>query len=371
MSVVNQVLRDLESRQDSSRQLPLQPVAAEAGNKRGLFWLIVVVILACCLLAANLYFTPFGFQADQNIAQIKVERLTEPAAETTIPAQNSDQVLVEPKLSSNKAAEKTIVLAKTKAIQTAEKIAEDKSETLIDKAPAQATLSKIEAEPVKQITEPVKTAQTAEPAEAKPQKAPAQQQPAPVKKLSSKTALLKQLNSIKKDATLFDSAQTITSVQHLLANQPDFHAARLYLIKLLWQANDPTTAGVIDQAIESYPAVTAFQLTAGRYYLKTAQLVKAEQSLFRIKSGGSGATELLQLRAIVRQKLNKHRLAVNDYSEILKLSPDRGDIYLALGISLDALQQASQARLSFQQALKDNRLSAKQRQFIKNKINSY
>jgi MSHA biogenesis protein MshN len=192
-----------------------------------------------------------------------------------------------------------------------------------------------------------------------------------VKKQSPASLLNSQLKAIRDKFNQVGLAETKLALTKLLTENPKFHSARLYLIGIVWSQKTPSTEKILEQAVSKFPRQSAFVLAASRYYLEENQLEKAESYLQKIEGNSQQLTELYQLRGVIRQKQNKHLLAINDYASVLGLTPDRGDIYIALGISLEAINQYKQAHLSYQKATLDSRLSSRQLQFVKNKIQSF
>jgi len=160
-------------------------------------------------------------------------------------------------------------------------------------------------------------------------------------------------------------------LQQLLANKPDFHQARLYLITLMWQAQDPAIVAILERAVNLYPNQYSFRLASAKYHFQQQNLPKAESFLHDLDPLNINFSELVQMRAVIRQKQNKHQLAIKDYLSILQTSPKRGELFLAIGISLEALDQPKQALSSFYKAQEDHRLSSRQRKFIQDKIKFY
>ncbi len=356
MSIVNQMLSDLQQRQESVKQLPLQAIRYKSFKFRYLSIFSIILLLV------------FLFWFSQKNEMLGVNGISELANETLKPtnvpqlniaSDNSESLIQESKENSKKETDLTEQIAvQTVSSSSLDKV-EKKDDLLVVKKLAplteknKNTHSETIIEPTQVKKQSIATTETK------------------IKKQSNETIRNNQLEEIKTNFSLLGYQATKTALNDLLLSNPDFHAARLYLVLLSWQQNAIDTPQIISNSINLYPNQSAFRLTAARFYLEKQDYQEAENSLLNIQPTSDNLSELLQMRAVIRQKNNKHQLAVEDYTSILRLSPDRGDIYIALGISLEALNENNQALQSFKKAELDQRLSKRQLQFVKNKILFY
>lgn len=194
---------------------------------------------------------------------------------------------------------------------------------------------------------------------------------ATIKIQSSKSQLDQQLAQIKKNYTPNDVAASISALDKLLAENSEHHGARLYLLSLCLQAIDCPIENRLRNAVTQYPEQSNYRLIAARHFFEKNQFNIALEVLSNLLPSQDQFLALMQMRALVYQSSQQYQSAIRDYYAILNFSPNRGDIYLAMGIAYESLGDREQARLSFQNATHDASLSDRQQQFLSAKINRY
>lgn len=377
MSVVNQMLRDLENSQAANQSLKMQAVPQATNG-------LSKILIALLAIAALLTLIWIGYQQfqQQNHLQTQPNIVSEPkpvekrqtpeiaqeqhAEGKVIPdnrptqqPSNSTVETIEQPAPTKIAVEKKIdTKQKLAANKTAEVTVDDSSSKNLPSVPNRNNA------PVEKPVVKVASSNTTKIASPAPTKAD-------IKTQSLQTTLKKQLEDIKQNYKSDGYLSARRNLMQLLDNHPDFHPARNLLFKLAKQSSEPHLANWLQQAVKNYPNYSAYRLAAARYHFERNDFSSAEQLLTGINRNYSNYFSLVQMRALTRQKLNKHQLAILDYGEILKQTPNRGDVYLAMGISFDAMGNTTQAKRSFQNAMSDSRLTRRQLQFAESKINSY
>ncbi len=394
MSLVNQVLRDLDNNPANQKPLPFRATENSSGQKQiiigillGLILLGVTYIALNTSLLSSYASSPslvntqsmpekslpkevISTNTDKNQAEENTQKLLT-ASPKPIPNSKTQIQTISPDANSEKTSKNILeasatkeVIPKTKEMVLAKKFNDSQP---IDKL----SISEQQNSQTNSITKSI------------PQKKQINKQAkndvthqanivnSAVKQESLATIKNKQLNQIKQDYQILGFTKTREAIEKLLQTYPEFHAARMYLVQLCWQKQNCSSSELLIKAIAEYPDHAAYRLTVARYYIEQKKFLSAEKHLLDIHPQQRNYLQLIQMRALVRQNLQEHLLAIKDYAEILKQSPDRGDIFLAVGISFDALGEYTQAKSSFQNAVTDTSLSAKQKQFALNKINSY
>ena len=347
------MLRDLQDRQESVKQLPMQSLSRNFAYNR--FWILLVPLIVFILLYLNFnQFFKFDSATNKQHQPIKTPDNLPKQEIVMLSGDNKTPNIIQPQ---EKNPVLTLEAAKTKISPA------NISTTQIEKTSTNNSSKEIKSNESIQtlMTDKNTSVQKEENLEM-----PLEKENVVIKQQSLKTKLFKQLNSIKKEQNIYGVTQTKKSLKLLLQENPEFHSARLHLLKLMWQSNDPDIEMTFNKAIDSYPIQQSFKLTAARYFIETNKLDKA---LLALNHAGSAQTpESLQMRAFIYQKRNNHQVAIQDYAMILNQQPDRGDIYISLGISLEAMGRISQAKLSFEKALLDRKLSPRQVSFVRKKI---
>lgn len=364
MSVVNQMLRDLEQSQAEVKQLPLQSAIESGGNSR-----LIIGALLLLVVAALFYFGYDTFITPDNGAS-KIDLPQEFIAKPLPPAVESDDENPGILISENKSV--PILPAKKEAAASSNrKLTSSPPLPMVKAGDKQTTVTSDTAESKKGIrAQKINDIKKIELASADNKiSSPATKQK--FKSQSRSTIIKKRFEKIKALNGNVSVTQTKSQLENLLQDASNFHPARLFLINLMWRQNDPQTNESIKTAIKLFPRESAYRLTAARFFINQSNLAEAESALIDVNEVYPSAAQLIQTRAVVRQKLGKHQLAIADYQSLLRLSPASADIYIALGISFGASGQTRQATASFERALADPRISQRQQQFIKNKLALY
>jgi|GEM_PF-3001117 len=374
MSVVNQMLRDLENQPQTNRPLEMQAVANKGTNRLG-YWIGSFTVLIVIALIYHFNFTGKGTVSGEAAPTAK-KTPHQAVLPQKVTAHNDQPTIDDPKVkktvAENSAATDTppvenLTSAAT-AIKTAQVLATESDGPELKTTPqkthpemTQPAVINPSITPVNNKTEPV-VAQQPQPKD-QPSKSIIQE--------SQQTRLKKQLQQIQQNSALQTYGDSKDQLLALLQKHPEFHPARLLLFKLAAAHADPELSRWFMAALQNFPKVSAYRLGAARYFFERSQWLEAENTLLEIQPDWANYDALLQMRGLTRQKMSKHRAAIIDYSAIIARSPNRGDIYLAMGISFDALGDQVQAKRSFQNALSDRRLSKRQQQFALDKINQY
>jgi tetratricopeptide (TPR) repeat protein len=364
MSVVNQMLRDLQDRQEMPKQLPLKVTILRRSNK------LILVIIPLIIAAVYFYIhQQTNNQINKSSSQSNVDLLKKEVVQKPVIDGQTDPVVLLPSIALKNTIAKEVeqVSIDTKHTKnfSVEKKEAEKSHELNVLADLQG---KVETQNNKLVNKskllkdlPI------EPIEAKKVGKISNT----VKSKSSASILNSQLKMIKNNYKRTGLNETKKKLLELLDNNPGFHSARLYLIRIVWNHKSLSTEQILHQAVTLYPRQSVYLLAASRYYVEENKLDKAEALLSRLELNQQQLPELYQLRGHIRQKQKKHSLAIDDYAAILNMTPNRGDIYIAIGISLEALNKMKQAHISYQKAKLDTSLSSRQLAFVENKIQRF
>ena len=393
MSVVNQMLRDLQDQQQPANQLDLKPVAIKENILIQSKWFVGVLIVA---IATFIWVKPFSSQSvstSEHLDQEIDQAISHPKKETYIQAIKSGTEVLKTEVSktglaSNIISDKANQIEQAKSsnlIESQESIAPNTSsvsaQTISDHTVSTHTISaqtpsnegtKLETLTNKRNTdENIKAAELSNSESQLASKMIDKEKDeflvTKVKKETLNSQLNRELNAILQAQSNRNKQQTIELLQQLVQEHPQFMPGHLNLIKTAWQANHPQLKSMIDTAIERHPKQPAFIIMNARFYLQNKEYALAEKAISQI-DGTAPSETLLQTRALIFQKQNKHQLAINDYTLLLKRTKNKSSTYLALAISLEALGKNQQAKQSYQFALQAKQLNSLQTEFVKNKL---
>jgi len=123
----------------------------------------------------------------------------------------------------------------------------------------------------------------------------------------------------------------------------------------------------LESNISQQVNVYHFKLMLARQHAKN----KRWQTVIRITENiDSSHHDLLLMRALAFQQSNKHDMAIEEYRKLLVQDSNRGDWWIGLSISLENMNQNEAAKRALERALTDSRLSDVQKNYIRNKIHN-
>ena len=139
----------------------------------------------------------------------------------------------------------------------------------------------------------------------------------------------------------------------------EFHAAaRQLLVKLLLEAKYPDEAiQVLQQGIASQPAQVGWAMSLARLQVDRGEVDAAWRTLEHSLPAAGNSPDYLGFAANVLQRLGRHDEATGQYRKAAQLAPADGRWWLGLGWSLDAQGNAAEARDAFLRARQAGNLS--------------
>ena len=152
--------------------------------------------------------------------------------------------------------------------------------------------------------------------------------------------------------------------------QDGFHpAARQLLVKLLLEAKRTDEAiQVLQDGVQTQPAQVAWAMSLARLQVDRGDLPGAWQTLNFSQPAAIGNADYQGFSGHVLQRLGRHKEAIERYLAAARLSPSDGRWWLGLGLSLDADGRASEAREAFQRARSSGTLSAELATLVDQKL---
>ncbi len=163
---------------------------------------------------------------------------------------------------------------------------------------------------------------------------------------------------------LFSSAEK--ELKALIKEHSDYHPARELLASVYLQtARNSDLVSVLEDGIKLFPQHVSYRVILAQYF---AQQQQWENVLKLLGDKTPNSEHALILKALASQQLKQHELAVSSYQTLLKMKPNRGDWWLGLSISLEALKQNQPALQALQRAQNDARLSASQLSYVQHRI---
>lgn len=154
-----------------------------------------------------------------------------------------------------------------------------------------------------------------------------------------------------------------------LSEDPGHAGSQLALFGLLVEQQRLEEAqALLQEALARDPSQPQLASRLARLQLERGDARSAEETLNKAAAAAAGNAEFRGFHAAVLQRLNRHKEAVGEYQAALRLSPQAGVWWMGLGISLEADGKLSEAREAFQRAKAAGTLSLELSAFVDQKL---
>jgi Flp pilus assembly protein TadD len=357
MSLINQMLRDLESRKTSNNtpptlQLNIQATQPLPSKTPLLLWSLLTVTVTGGVYSA--------YQYSKTPAKTSSVIVADNIKEDPIPAVAYEKVLVAPNAVTNptpniepKPSENTT----THPISAAQ--------------PAPA----VQTAPIIQPAPPVQPAKTTVPAVHPPSEIVSEP---PAKKMptASKPALVKSITAQQQADALYRQTESNSEdysaaykLEQALKLDPRHLKARLLLAKKLHdQGQVSRTAELLDQGLALFPDNLQFINTRAQLYLQQKNPNDALKTLQRIDLINSSNGTYLSLLAATYQQLQSFASAAKVYQRLVTVNPEKAENWLGLALSQEKIGNTKLATEAYQQALSKNTLKESITHYIKQRL---
>lgn len=162
---------------------------------------------------------------------------------------------------------------------------------------------------------------------------------------------------------LFGKAEQ--QLNSLLSEYNDYHPAAEKLAYVFLQTNNTQAlVSLLEQQIASFPGHTTYRILLARHYANQRQW---QNVVHATSSDHQSNTTLMLMRTLALQQLGQHQTAIELYVNLLRQSPERGDWWIGLSVSLEAVKRYRDAHQALVKAAKDPRVTQPQHQYIAQK----
>lgn len=124
----------------------------------------------------------------------------------------------------------------------------------------------------------------------------------------------------------------------------------------------------LEQGVALVPEHLPFRYSLARLYLEHGSAAQAETLLDDARRAGHTDPELHAFLAAIQQRGGKHAEAVKSYRDALARRPEEGRWWLGLGISLEAQQETAPAQDAYRRALGSGRLAANLARYAEDRL---
>lgn len=148
-------------------------------------------------------------------------------------------------------------------------------------------------------------------------------------------------------------------LRQLLSEFPWHVEARQLLVTLLLESSRQVEAeDVLERGVAAVPGEAGFPIQLARLRVAQGAEPQAVAVLERARAAGQTNAELTAFLAALYQRANRHADAAKAFEDALVQRPQEGRWWIGLGISREALRQEPQARDAYQRALASSGLGA-------------
>jgi regulator of sirC expression with transglutaminase-like and TPR domain len=352
MSLINQMLRDLESRRSTNNtppalQLNIQATQPLPSKTPLLLWSLLTVVIAGGVYSAYQYSktpakTPPAIVADN----IKKEPTPAVAYEKVLATPNAVAVSVpaiEPKPSENTPIHPASVT---------------------QPAPSDHPVPTVHLKPSAQ------TPSTAQPFPEIVAGPSAKKIPASPKPAHESTTAKQQADALYRQAeNNSDDFSAVYKLEQALKLDPRHLKARLLLAKKLHnQGQISRTAELLDQGIALFPGNLQFINTRAQLYLQQKKPNDALKTLQRIDLVSSSNETYLSLLAATYQQLQSFADAAKVYQRLVIVNPEKAENWLGLALSHEKNGNPRLAIEAYQHALSKNTLKESVTSYIRQRL---
>lgn len=381
MSVINQVLLDLEKRRASGEERSALPghVRALPDDERTVHWswyvaasvaAVAVLAIAWTLLSGSGWIAPRAAapKASQPISNVAIERVVVATAGVSVdskpaPESESPKEVPASRLSfdlSNPPAPVESTPAARSPLPTARVTGIAPADSPTAREGPAAPPERVEA--AKPSAQVAKT-QAGTPAPRSQQIQKEVRQPLPRDVADSEyrkaTALLHQGRP----------AEAHESFQAALNAFPAHHGARQALVGLLLDSKKFSEAErVLQEGLAVAPAQSGFVMTLARLQVDRGE---GAQAIATLRSGldhAQGNADYLAFLAALLQRQGRHDEAIEQFQGALRMRPGAGVWWLGLGISLQAVHRGADAQDAYRRARATNSLNSELTAFAEQRL---
>lgn len=163
--------------------------------------------------------------------------------------------------------------------------------------------------------------------------------------------------------------EAVSLLRSALAEDAAHVSARLALAGALSQSGRAEESlALLSEGLQLDPSRPALALSAARLLVAKGNFDGAVKVLTHAAPSARTDAEFRAFHAAVLQRLTLHKDAVAEYQAALRLVPQAGVWWMGLGISLEADGRGAEAREAFQRARASGALSAELDRFVEQKL---
>lgn len=340
MSLINQMLRDLESRNTTNNRssaLPYNIKAAERSASK-----ITLLIWSVLFIVAT-GGTYWAYQSSKTLAKIPPAIFPDNIKKAPIPIAPYEEILAAPN-AVQKTEQKTLENTITQPI------------SVVQQAPA---VQAVQIAPVAQAVPEIISESSSKNRYFVPK-------PTPIKQVNTKQQADLLYHQAENSAEGYAAADKLEQALRL---DPRHIKARLLLAKILYnQGQLNKTADFLDQSLSLFPDNLQLVNTRAQLFLQQKKPNDALKMLQRTDLANSSNETYLSLLAATYQQLQSFTNAANAYQKLLGINSEKPENWLGFALAQEQLGNPKLARDAYQQALSKHTLKESVTNHIKQRL---
>lgn len=392
MSVINQMLKDLEERNQPANEVPAgNPIIVNQPAKSTSSIVIVLVSVALSVLIAGavwLYLENQKLQLNQkDVSQpvsqgnpaIRESATTQAVSESSLSSPPTGQVLVNQAQDEQDTSKQALKNSLKKNVNanvetnlqanvdtvnspdrvTSQKVTSTESEANLAE-PFQTTVSDVSDELVAEAQKPSTSENTAK-IDSKPSLSIARKQ------LSPEQLAAQKMSQVDKAMMEGEGQKAEQLLQDVVLLTPENTEARKQLAALWFaQGQLQGALNVLNQGVAVMPDFADFRLMKAKILLQQNNAQGAYQSLMALPRHPQ--IEYQSLLAQAAQQVGELSASTNAYRQLVLLQPSKGKWHLGLAIALDRNSQFGEAIKAYREAIALGDISPQSRQFAQQRM---
>lgn len=354
MSLINDVLKDLEQRRQPVNTAAAEPLPSRTRSGSGLklFWWLGAAVVAGFVIHFSFSSPPASTVTPTNLplhaAMPEARPAPQPAAESTASELETESLPPTASVSAP-AADQPAAEAEAQAIEPTA-LPQPVAVVRTDPDRRQESATSTPERPATQDSAAPSTRQASQ----------HERQPTD----SIKIQRASEAEAPDAQAELDAARRAIARGQHqeagrrieaLLEREPGHDAARLLLANSLLQRGDARAAArLLDQGLAHSNQPTELSRLLGRILIDRGETARARQVLAAHAPDPVLDPDYHQLLAAAHRQAGDHQAAMESYRQLADIVPGRGAVWIGLGASLEALERNAEAREAYARALEGN-----------------
>jgi MSHA biogenesis protein MshN len=211
---------------------------------------------------------------------------------------------------------------------------------------------------------------------AQPKEEPSQNKPAakpaedvPLKQISPRQQAESEFSKANLAAQEKRIGEALAGYETALHSDTTFKPARLSWIGLLLNLKRNEEAErVLQEGLKLNPHDTSFPMLLARLQVERGEELLALDTLQKNLPDAKDQADYQAFMAALMQRQNRHQEAISFFQAALQLVPNNGVWLMGMGISLQAMQRNEEAKEAYARALASNSLNAQLQAFVQKKL---